>query len=148
MNLYQIDIKIAEALARFESEEVEALKLLKDAKLSACWYALRNLDAETSAYDAEIERLRATRDSLKRRHEWLKGYVATSLGEGNTFADGVAKFGWRKSEAVEVSELEKTPEAYRRIKWEPAKDVIKVDLKSGATVPGWKLVERQHLQIK
>lgn len=153
MNLYDIDLQLAELLMRQAegediTQELDALKLAKNEKLTACWYALRNLEAETTAYEREMERLKAKRDSLRASYEWLKSWVANSLGDGNKFENGVAKFGWRKSEAVETDNLEATVDAYRRYKWEPAKDLIKADLKQGASIPGWRLVSRNNLQVK
>lgn len=163
MDLYEIDellaLRIVELIELIDGkrddlaencrQEIEELELEKGERLKQYWYAIKNLEANIDAFDAEIARLRRRRETTKTIVEWLKRCVMASLPVGTKFQDGAASFGWRKSESVElIGELNDTPECYRRTTWEPAKQLIKDDLKSGATIPGWKLVQKNNLQVR
>lgn len=168
-SLYEIDLSLANLLIELERlqacelefgadrekliqsclNDIDELAIAKDDKLQALWY----YDHEDLA---EIEAL-ASHERYYRDRKWAKQaaresrhrYISSSIQQGK-WKYGIAEFSHRKSEAVEClpEELEKTPEAYRRTKWEPDKTTIKNDIKSGANIPGWKLVERKHLQVK
>jgi hypothetical protein len=60
------------------------------------------------------------------------------------------KLSFRKSESVEVDDINSLPAMYKTIKLTetPDKKLIKDSLKLGKEIPGCKLVENNNLQIK
>lgn len=126
---------------------LDAIEQKRDEKLESCAWVYREYLAEESALDAEIERLKGKKERAKRNAEKLKDYIAFCL-QGEPTKTKTFDFRFRKSESVEV--FGEVPEQYQRVKTviEPDKTLIKTDLKSGAEIPGCKLVEKQNLQIK
>ena len=55
---------------------------------------------------------------------------------------------YRKSTAVEITDLDALPFAYTVTEIKPDKERIAAALKNGETVPGAELVERNNIQIK
>ena len=58
------------------------------------------------------------------------------------------KLSFRKSESVEIDDIDALDDRFKRIKIEPDKTAIKTALKIGEKVEGARLVENQNLQIK
>lgn len=164
MKLYEISNDMRRALHALEvaeeSGDAEAyeqamlelggLSMARDEKLNACCAYYRELDAEVTAIDAEIERLNGMRDRAAKRLEDWKQYLGQCLGVGERWKGGMFRLGWRKSTAVTVSDEKALPELYwrERIVREIDKKAIAEDLKCGATIPGAALETRQHLQLK
>jgi hypothetical protein len=164
MKLYEVTAELEQIIDDYELEsEAQANELpdavkariveLKDdyhGKLSNIWALIKNYSAEADALKAEKQRLAARQSTAERRADWLKQYVAFCLGEGAKWQspDGSRQFGWRKSEAVIVSDADAVPDAYCEFKRVPVLTEIKKDLKSGAEVPGATLESRLNLQVK
>ncbi|MBQ1347985.1 MAG: siphovirus Gp157 family protein [Aeriscardovia sp.] len=161
MNLF----KIAEALERcvklasgnyvdtetgevIDTEAIESLEMERDAKIRniACW--IRNLDAEEKAL-AEQERIyRDRKNATHNKKEDLKEYLASFLA-GKKWKNEEVNISWRKSEAVEVTDMKKLSSYYLRYR-EPEvnKTLLKADLKAGVKLEGAVLTEKNNIQIK
>ena len=161
MNLF----KIAEALERcvklvsgnyvdtetgevIDTEAIESLEMERDAKIRniACW--IRNLDAEEKAL-AEQERIyRDRKNATHNKKEDLKAYLASFLA-GKKWKNEEVNISWRKSEAVEVTDMKKLSSYYLRYR-EPEvnKTLLKADLKAGVKLEGAVLTEKNNIQIK
>lgn len=161
MKLYELITEMLELRHAFYNEDDDAaLERIKekflardielDKKLDSCAKFIAELDGNASTIDDEIERLKRKRDVLQSRRDWLYGYVANCLGEGNKRKTALHTFGWRKSVAVELLNGAEVPAPYirERVIREPDKKQIGDDLKAGASLDFARLVERQHLQIK
>ena len=131
-----------------EAELDESADLLEE-KLENCAWIFRNLELEADAYKAEAKRLADKSKSRELAAERLKKYIGYCL-RGEPCKTKNFNFSFRKSEQVEVINLELLPEAYVRTvtKSEPNKELIKIDLKNGATIPGCGLLKNLSLQIK
>ena len=161
MNLF----KIAEALERcvklvsgnyvdtetgevIDKEAIESLEMERDTKIRniACW--IRNLDAEEKAL-AEQERIyRDRKNATHNKKEDLKEYLASFLA-GKKWKNEEVNISWRKSEAVEVTDMKKLSSYYLRYR-EPEvnKTLLKADLKAGVKLEGAVLTEKNNIQIK
>ena len=160
MNLF----KIAEALERcvklvsgnyvdtetgevIDTEAIESLEMERDAKIRniACW--IRNLDAEEKAL-AEQERIyRDRKNATHNKKEDLKEYLASFLA-GKKWKNEEVNISWRKSEAVEVTDMKKLSSYYLRYR-EPEvnKTLLKADLKAGVKLEGAVLTKKNNIQV-
>lgn len=164
MKLYEINADMRRALHELEIAEeqgnaegyeaamaaLEKLGMARDEKLTACCAYYRELDAEVTAIDAEIDRLTNMRDRAAKRLSSWKDYLGQCLGAGEGWQGGMFKLSWRKSTAVQVQDEKAIPELYwrERVVREIDKKAIVEDLKCGATIPGAALETRNHLQLR
>ena len=112
----------------------------------ACW--VRNLDAEEKAL-AEQERIyRDRKNATHNKKEDLTAYLASVLA-GKKWKNEEVSVSWRKSEAVEVTDMKKLSSYYLRYR-EPEvnKTLLKADLKAGVKLDGAVLTEKNNIQIK
>lgn len=113
---------------------------------------LFELDSEAQQIDAQIKRLKARKDGMKRRSETLKNLMLdamTSTGLKKV-SDPLVTVYLRKSTATIVDEMDILPKDLLRVKVETSPDLIAIGkkLKAGETVPGAHLEERQNINIK
>lgn len=163
MNLYEIQSEIyyiLENLVDLETgeiseEAIEQLRELSEAyelKLENVACYIKSLEAEQKAIKEEIASLQARAKTKEKKAERLREYIAEVMK-----ADGREKLetsravlSFRKSEAVEVADVEKLPAIYLRVKTEYSADkkALKEALKAGEEIAGATLVTKQNLQIK
>lgn len=165
MTLYEINDQIMAVLGRMAEEtdengefedflvdELEALQMARDEKLEAIGCYIKNLDAECEALKAEIKNLKDRLDKKIAKSERLEEYVKHDLlFHGDTKKEFTrVVFSFRKSTLVSITSLDDVPEEYGTVKSEFVVDKKKISaaIKSGETVPGAELVEKQNLQIK
>ena len=131
-----------------DTEAIDDLEMAMDEKVRniACW--VRNLDAEEKAL-AEQERIyRDRKNATHNKKEDLKEYLARALN-GKKWKNAEVSVSWRKSEAVEVTDMKKLSSYYLRYR-EPEvnKTLLKADLKAGVKLEGAVLTEKNNIQIK
>lgn len=160
MNLF----KIAEALERcvklvsgnyvdtetgevIDTEAIESLEMERDAKIRniACW--IRNLDAEEKALAEQEKIYRDRKNATHNKKEDLKEYLASFLA-GKKWKNEEVNISWRKSEAVEVTDMKKLSSYYLRYR-EPEvnKTLLKADLKAGVKLEGAVLTQKNNIQV-
>ena len=113
---------------------------------------LFELDSEAQQIDAQIKRLKARKDDMKRRADTLKNLMLdamTSTGLQKV-SDPLVTVYLRKSTATIVDEMDILPKDLLRVKVETSPDLIAIGkkLKAGEVVPGAHLEERQNVNIK
>ena len=113
---------------------------------------LFELDSEAQQIDAQIKRLKARKDGMKRRAETLKNLMLdamTSTGLKKV-SDPLVTVYLRKSTATIVDNMELIPKDLLRVKVETSPDLVAISktIKSGIEVPGAHLEERQDVNIK
>ncbi|WP_370852540.1 siphovirus Gp157 family protein [Parasutterella excrementihominis] len=113
---------------------------------------LFELDSEAQQIDAQIKRLKARKDGMKRRADTLKNLMLdamTSTGLKKV-SDPLVTVYLRKSTATIVDEMDILPKDLLRVKVETSPDLIAIGkkLKAGEVVPGAHLEERQNVNIK
>ena len=123
------------------------------------------IDGELEVIDKEIKRLTAEKSARVRKKEWLKNRVDAFVKRqftdenGNVDEEGVHKYkldlphskiSYRKSDSVEVTDLETLPEEYIKTKIEknPDKVAIKNAIKDGKEIKGAKIITNYNIQIK
>lgn len=162
MQLYEIDNEImdcvdAETGEIVDADKLTALMMARDAKIEGVALWLKNLKAEAAAIAEEKKAFTEREKALKSRIEsvtnWLDGVL-----DGTPFETAKVKIGFRKSEKVEINNLDVFmdwaretlhPEDYLRFKDpEPDKDAIKKALKNGINVFGCSIMPNRTIQIK
>ena len=159
-NLYEMNEAIERLLENIVDEEtgevneealaeLEQLEADKDEKIKNCGLYIKNRMAFADALTAEIKALTARRQTVLNKIERTITYVGNALeGQPKEFPE--VRFGWRRSQAVDVVNEEIIPDELCIFKTErkPEKSEIKKLLKNGGEVPGCVLVEKNNLQIK
>lgn len=129
-------------------ERLEALQLAFDEKVEniGCW--IKNLLSDAKAIKEERENLYARQKACENKAASLKEYLLRALG-GHKFKTAKVSISYRRSESVEVQDLNEIPEKFLKYK-EPEVDktAVKAELKNGHTVPGAMLIEKQNIQIR
>ena len=161
MTLFEIDAEI-ESCVKLESGDfvntetgeiidvaaLDALKMERDKKVRniACW--VKNLDAEIKALDEQEKLFRSRKLAKKNKMETLKSYLAFYLN-GKKWENKEVTISWRKSEAVEVTNIKQLSSYYLRFK-EPEvnKSLLKADLKAGVVLNGAELVTKNNMVVK
>lgn len=127
---------------------LEALELERSEKIRNIALWIKNLKSDATALDAEEKAFKARKDAAKKKAEQLSGYLASVLnGEKVTGTDFAIS--WRKSTAVNVLDEKAIPPTFL-IPQPPKVDKTGISkaLKSGETVSGAELIERQNMTIK
>ena len=153
MKLYEIDEAItkcvdAETGEIIDAEQLDKLYMEKEEKLENIALWIKDLKAEAEALKAEKMAFAERQKVAENKMESLKKYLAYAL-DGKAFKSTRASVSFRKSQAVEITDIYKLDENYLRYK-EPEADktAIKEALKAGKTVAGATLVENTSVIIK
>lgn len=113
---------------------------------------LFELDSEAQQIDAQIKRLKARKDGMKRRADTLKNLMLDAMTSSGLkkVSDPLVTVYLRKSTATIVDEMDILPKDLLRVKVETSPDLIAIGkkLKAGEVVPGAHLEERQNVNIK
>ena len=153
-SLYEIDSGILECLD-FETGEVidperlENLQMERSAKIEgvACW--IKNLQADSLAYAAEMAAFAERKRKADTKVESLKKWLAMAL-DGQKFNSTRCEVSFRRSERVEIVDEAIIPKKYlvKKVTIQPDKIAIKEMLKTGKPVKGCQLVENSNAHIK
>jgi outer membrane murein-binding lipoprotein Lpp len=153
MHLYEIDNEIMELIDDetgeiINEERFDALTLERDAKVENICLWIKNLKAEAEALKAEKDAFAARQKAAENKMNNLKQFISNYL-EGTSFKTTKVNVSFRKSESLEVYDIQNIPDEYLKIK---APDVDKVALKDaikkGGHFEGVELVEKLNIQIK
>lgn len=136
----------------------DAIKLLKecqlsfDDKVSSLVEMLARIGSDVEGYKKEEIRLKAHRQSLEKKSEWLKNYIKQNLIDSgrNKIETLRAKVSLFNSKAVNVLNLDEIPADYKTIEQNVKADkkAIAEAIKSGQAVAGAELIENVNLRIK
>lgn len=160
MNLYDIAGEYQKALDSIEIDpetgEVAGFGVLDElnsafeekAEAIACY--AKGVKAEAEAIKAERSMLDKRREAAERKLKMLKEYLAMNMA-----AVGIDKLktprcsiSFRKTSKVEISDMDKLPDEFKRITVEPRKSDISAAIKTGESVPGAAIIEDKSLQIR
>lgn len=113
---------------------------------------LFELDSEAQQIDAQIKRLKARKDGMKRRADTLKNLMLDAMTSSGLkkVSDPLVTVYLRKSTATIVDNMELIPKDLLRVTVETSPDLVAIrkKIKSGIEVPGAHLEERQNVNIK
>ena len=153
-SLYEINEQLL-ALTDQETGEVidvekfDSLQIERNEKLEniALWY--KNLNSEAAAYKAEKDAFAEKQKRAENKANSLKKYLDSAL-HGSKFSTVKVDISWRKSTSVNVLDVEKLPEEYKKTETIVTADKTELAkaLKSGVEIEGATLVENQNIQIK
>lgn len=156
-NLYEIRREIADFEFEIDPETGEILNALSWDELNmafgekveniACY--IKNLTSDIADFKAEEDTLAKRRKSNERKVEYLKRLLLDNMN-GQKYSTTRCAVSFRRSEAVQVTDVEHIPAELLRVKTtvEPNKTAIKDALKAGQEISGCKLVENMSVQIK
>ena len=115
-------------------------------------YAIKNLESNNAAIDAEIERLQALKKRNSSNIDKVKSNILWFMQENNidTIKSDLATFSKRKSESTDIENLELIPQEFITVKQTFAADktAIKKAIKEGRGVAGAKVITNYRLQSK
>lgn len=165
LHLYEIAAAYRNALVALDDEALEpdvirdtldSLTGALEHKAEAVAAYILNIEAEADAVAAAEARLKARRQSLEKRASWMRDYLKAHMEAVGITEIAATDRSFRvrvrlNPEAVELDgSLPELPPEYMREKIvrEPDKAAILAALKSGADVPGARLVRRTRLEIK
>lgn len=160
MNLYNITTEMKNLTLQLEegelTPELEQLLVITQDQLQAkaidyC-HVIKNLESDLDAIDAEIKRLRAMKDAKDKAIDRMKEAVRNAmLASGiDKIESSLFKLSLRRSESVEVVNIDQLPEMLTTVKKTVSADKVKIKefIKSGLTVEGAVIKENYSLQIK
>ena len=160
MNLYTLTTEAQMIASLLETEELtpelESMLIINQQELSdkSMNYAkvIRNKEADSDAIDNEIKRLKAMKESNDRVIDRMKDAVRNAmLASGiDKIESSLFKLSLRRSEAVEVVNIDQLPESLTVVKKMVSADKVKIKeaIKNGILVEGAVIVENFSLQIK
>lgn len=160
MNLYNLTTQAKEiALLLEEGEftpELEQALVINQEQLQEkalnYTHVIKNFEADSQAIDNEIKRLKAMKEAKDNAIDRMKEAVRNAmLVSGiDKIESSLFKLSIRRSEAVEVVNIDQLPEMLTTVKKTVSADKVKIKeaIKSGLTVEGAVIVENFSLQIK
>lgn len=152
MTLYDIDQRLLD-LIDTESGEIadmeafEELQMERDRKLEGIALAYKNFSAEAKALGEQKKSFAEREKTAMNKAERCRKLLERGLA-GQKMDTPMVAVSYRKSTAVEITDLDALPFAYTVTEIKPDKERITAALKNGETVPGAELVERNNIQIK
>ena len=163
MKLYELTSKRQELLdliAAMDSEDLElsdavgdTLEALDEAiqdKAEAVASFIFSLQADSAALKQEEQRLAERRRLNDAKVERMKTYLADMLEDADIDRIKGLKYtiGFRRSEKVQVSDVDALPERFLRIKREPNLTALKEALKAGQAFEGVSITTNKNLSIR
>ena len=119
--------------------------------IEAAGVAIKEKQAFIETLKNEEKALRERRQQYERQVESYKGSLARSLQATNRdkFETEKVRFSFRKSTSVSISKEAVVPEEYLTVKTTktPNKRLLKEALRTGKSINGVNIVEKQNLQI-
>lgn len=152
-SLYEIDQRIL-ALVDEETgeitnfEQLDKLQIEREAKIENIALWIKNLKSDEESYKAEKQAFEDRQRQAKQRRESLERYLSDVLN-GEKFKTARVECSFRKSQKIEVENIELLPEEFLKYKNPEAdKTAIKEAIKEGKEVAGARIVYALNLQIK
>ena len=152
MKLYEINEAILNCVdpetGEADVEKLDELIMMRDEKLENLALWVKDLKAEAEAIKAEEKALAKRRKKKERRAESIKAYLKKEL-DGKRFETSRAVCSFKKSQKVEITDLDKIPDDYLRYSTPTAdKTAIKAAIKDGISIEGAELVDSVSMTIK
>lgn len=153
MKLYEITelIKKSEEL-ELTQDDLELLEIELKEKSDNIIKYVQNLEGNINIIDTEIKRLQELKKTEKNKIERMKEYIKYSMDKMGLkkIESPIGKISLRKSESVEIEDIEKIPGEFVTIKqtFNPDKTAIKKAIKEGREIEGAKVVIKENITIK
>lgn len=115
-------------------------------------FVIKKLDAECDIIDAEIKRLSELKKVRQNACERLKNNIshAMQIFEVDKIESPLIKLSFRKSQSVNVADVNSLPNEFKTIKVTEQADKMKIKqaLLNGEVIEGCEIVNNNNLQIK
>jgi hypothetical protein len=115
-------------------------------------FVIKKLDAECDIIDAEIKRLTELKKVRQNACERLKNNISHAMHtfEVDKIESPLIKLSFRKSQSVNVSDVNSLPSEYKTIKVTESADKMKIKqaLLNGEKIEGCEIINSKNLQIK
>ena len=156
MNLYEITA-LQQAAEQEEDAEIkqdlqEVIAIELEKKSNNIIYAIKNIESNNIAIDAEIERLKAIKERNIKNVDRIKNHILNFMKNNNIdkIQTDLATFSTRKSKSTQIDNIELIPSEFITVKqtFQPDKTAIKKAIESGKEVAGASIIENVSLQIK
>lgn len=163
MTLYEIDLKLLEALENVDSETGELLdfeafaelQMEREKKIENTLCYIKNLEAEAKMIAAEENALHERRKAKENKAERLRKYVADILG-GECFETARCGVSYRNSTSLNVSDSLAAisylnlihPDMVIRPEPTISKRDVTALIKNGETIPGCEIVTKRNMSVK
>ena len=156
MNLYEITA-LQQAAEQEEDADIkqdlqELISIELEKKSNNIIYAIKNLESNNIAIDAEIERLKAIKERNSKNVDSIKNHILNFMKTNNIdkIQTDLATFSTRKSKSTQIDNIELIPSEFVTVNqiFQPDKTAIKKAIEAGKEVPGASVVENVSLQIK
>ena len=140
----EADVEMLDELIMMRDEKLENLALwVKDLKSEA-----EAIKAEEDIIMAEVRALANRRHAKERKADGIRQYLEKVLA-GQKFETSRVLCSFRKSQKVEITDLDKIPDDYLRYSAPTAdKEAIKAAIKDGISIEGAELVDSVSMMIK
>jgi hypothetical protein len=162
LTIYQIEQsynQLAEELIENGGEltpELETALAITEEQLQnksvAYSFVIKQMDADVDIIDAEIKRLQGLKKQREKASEYLKERIKHAMDtfQIDEIKTPLVKINFRKSESVEVDDVNQLPSLYKVVKVTEQADkaAIKAALKDGVEVTGCRIETHRNLQIK
>jgi hypothetical protein len=141
-----IDLETGEII---DTEQFDSLQIDRNDKLEniALWY--KNLSSAANQFKIEKDLFAERQKRAEKKAESLKAYLDSALN-GSKFSTVKVDITYRKSSSVNVLDLDKLPEEYKKSVTTVSADKVELGkvLKSGVAIDGAEIVESSNIQIK
>ena len=115
-------------------------------------FVIKEMDADIDTIDAEIKRLQALKKQREKASEYLKDRIKHAMDtfQIEEIKTPLVKINFRKSETVEVDDVNQLPAAFKVVKITEQADkaAIKAAIKDGVNIAGCRIETHRNLQIK
>lgn len=140
-----IDFETGEIL---EPEKLEQLKMDKHEKLRNIAFVALNAKSDAEAYKEQEQRFKAKRTAAEKTLAWAKETLVRELG-GQKMKEPEFTVSYRKSEAVEIADLNSVPDEFL-VPQPPKVDKVglKKAIKGGAVIDGVTIAEKKNILIR
>ena len=132
-----------------------AMQITKDnfhSKSESYGYCIREINYNKEIIEREIERLQKLNRSCNKTIDRLKDNIEMAMNtfEVDKIETPLIKISFRKSESVEVEDVNQLPNEYKVIKVTEAADKFKIKdaIKAGETIEGCYLKNNRNIQIR
>ena len=156
MNLYEITA-LQQTAEQEEDAEIkqdlqELISIELEKKSNNIIYAIKNLESNNVAIDAEIERLKAIKERNVKNVDSIKNHILNFMKTNSIdkIQTDLATFSTRKSKSTQIDNIELIPSEFVTVKqtFQPDKTAIKKAIEAGKEVAGASIIENVSLQIK
>jgi hypothetical protein len=115
-------------------------------------FVIKQMDADVDIISAEISRLQNLKKQREKASDYLKERIKHAMDtfQIDEIKTPLVKINFRKSETVEVDDVNQLPAAFKVVKVTEQADkaAIKAALKDGVEVAGCSIATHRNLQIK